>query len=443
MVDVEDDAHWWWDGVNFPYWLPDGRLLKVTQSGAVLVGQAGAWQDLEAPTPISFFPLVADGIGFAGAQPDDNGVLYRGLWRVDLATKTWELAAPEMTISRLALAQDGSYVLALAFHEDRLWRVPVALDASLDSTTMQSIYDPLGSGGSPPPPTHLRNTTRWLLHRGAILNEREADQGLPLHFGLLYDGENGRLLRYHDLPVIAPEPYNFDRRYDAPPNGEWLAITLWALSDDPSPQITDRALYVAPGDDLAAGRLLPGLALVSWLKEPTAVIVRDVETGALSLYLLPITEKSSPIALHSAGSVIVSSPMTKEPVVLATDLDACWGRCPLAYGIPHTILLRNEETETLSIVRLMDAGEAKQTTLVGAGEMLATLGTSIFAADAENPAQILHFDAQGNLRESLELSGAYETIEYAFVAPARNSLYLSGAGRNDTYGLIEWQPPIE
>lgn len=475
MVDTTTNVHWWWSTsihlseavlytMVFDNWLPDGRLVRVTEEGDALVGHDDAWDTLDAPKAVEAFTLLADGIAFFGDATGD-------LWRVDIDTRTWERVAPDIARARLTLAQNRPY--AIAFGAGKLWRIPVAMGTTAESVAWQQV-DILGRGTAWPPPTHLATTPYWLKHEGVSGRDIPLgrDQGSASRLGLLYDERTGRLLRFTDLPVNVPARYTFDRRYTASPNGEWLAIDLWALAPDATPTptplaepddavgarrqtdafqeetvshtVTGRALYVAPSDDLSAGMLLGDVEFVAWLSEPAAVIVRDSETRALSLYRLPITEDARAVALDSTGDVVVRGPISNLPIVPDPRRNPC-RFCTAAFAPPHAVIVSDSETGTLAVARLTGEGRTEVAVLDDAGEVLATLGPSIVTTSAEDPNWVLRFDTSGDLLETLELPDGYVPAEFALAVhraassavPATNRVYLS-VSRNGTYALVEW-----
>ena len=366
LVDVQNNAPWLMqtNASAFPpdylprvNWLRDGRLLWVDEAHRVFVGNGQNRRDLNAPVPISQVEYASGNIAFAQAEDLD-------LWRVDLASETWE----KVTTSRppkvgalggyFILARDGSY--ALAFQDGQMWRIPAEMGAVAEPLPDVKV-EIVGRGGpSGPISTQLANSPYWLIGLPAEFHGIESE-------GFVVDVRSGRIAIPKDLAL--PDNYRL-RAFNASPDGKWLAVNLWDKSAE-----QEAALYSTPADDLTAGRKITGYSVLAW---------------------------------HTAAPAII---------------------------------LKENTTDAVSVVRLPLADTPPVTTLIGAQPPFGTLPDLNIAVDTRSPARLLQFSLDGSLLGIFDLSTQYESI--LAMRGTADRLFLGVKGRQTdnacVYALIEWR----
>ena len=112
----------------------------------------------------------------------------------------------------------------------------------------------------------------------------------------MVDLRNGHILTAEDLNL--PKEYRLVD-YSVSPQGHWLAATLWQEDISQSERRSD-SIYLFPGEDLTAGRVLKGMSVAGWHTEPSAVILKDNATGTLSVARLPLTDTTVTAPLNNA-----------------------------------------------------------------------------------------------------------------------------------------------
>ncbi len=316
LLDTQDAQHEWLSAKTafhpegyfrphfypVPLWLPDGRRLWG-EGEQIFVGDPRRPRVLTPPEPMSWIRYATGDIAFARNAAGD-------LWRVDLRTGRWE-KVPNPRPPRngalgtfFALAWDGSYGLALTWEEasqdslrQRPWRVPARMGAPAEPLP-DFIVTPVGVGmirGAPSVPTvELRRSPYWVI-------------GLPIWVakrinaeGFVVDLRTGHVLTAADLGL---PPDHILGDFSVSPGGAWLAIDISRPRDPAS-----RALYLAPSENLRAGRTLPGMWVVAWHLDPPAVILKDRASGRLSVLPLPPPPDSEGIPLPEARPPLATLP---------------------------------------------------------------------------------------------------------------------------------------
>ncbi len=279
--------------------LPDGRRLKATRTHAGLT--RFVFEDdplarrLEPPEPIDSLVQAQGTVAFALAiRPD----LKRDLWRVDLEAWAWEKVSNEEGLWwEFHRARDGSYALAVQEVEPsrrfRLWRIPARMGAPAMRVAELEL-SLLASDAPLPPSAEIAGGPYWLI---SLPSEQ---WGL----GLIVNLRTGRVLRPEDL---GRSGWRF-LDYHLAPDGRWVAIGLVPSSGVQGPEDPNRALYLAPGENLQAGWLREGVRLVGWNVEPPAALLEDLRTRTLWALRLPPAQGTPGVPLPGARLPIASIP---------------------------------------------------------------------------------------------------------------------------------------
>ncbi len=297
VIDTQDDVHWWANTnaylpVDYPsqVWLPDNRLLWINEDKRVFVGNGQNRHDLKAPKPMIDIRYASHGIALATDQNYD-------LWRVNVNSNTWERVTTTEPLGEnsnlggswsYGIAPDGSY--ALDFVPPRLWRIPIRMGAAAEPTAkISQSLDFVGTDVPFPPAVKLADSPYTLF--GWHLTGQE---------GVVVNEIDGHFLTTSDLEV--PEAYQ-GYSYRSSPDGRWLVVTV----EDPQ-RAASRAEYIAPTNDLTAGRIIEGVSVVSWHDTPPAVIFCNRATGVLSIAPLPLAASDSGQVLSGAMPPLVMLP---------------------------------------------------------------------------------------------------------------------------------------
>ncbi len=156
----------------------------------------------------------------------------------------------------------------------------------------------IGRGGTTAATAELANSPYWLI-------------GLPIEDnggaeGFVVDLRNGHVLNSTDVGL--PEKYGLID-YSISPGGRWLAITLWQKETRyTGPNDPNLELYLAPSQNLKAGRVLKGVSVVAWHTDPPAVILRDNAMGMLQVMRLPLSSTSSAVVLPGVKPPVATLP---------------------------------------------------------------------------------------------------------------------------------------
>lgn len=302
VIDVRGDELWWASKESFygndiygrSYrWLSDGRLLWVDETHRVLEGNSQRRTALDAPAPVRTIAYASNDIGFG--IPDDLAV-----WRVGIESHRWEeVANPRPPLEGylggyFGISQDGGY--ALAFQSGQMWRIPAKMSSAAEPLPdVQMALTILGSGMPAQPPQQLARTPFWLISLPFQTVEESSELS-----GIVVDTRDGTVLKAEDLG-LGESLYLLS--YDMSPEGEWLAITV---AERETQQAS--ALHLISTDNLQAQPLAGADHKVAgWHSDLPAVILRNRETGGLSLRLLPSGE-TDPIPLPGASELVATVP---------------------------------------------------------------------------------------------------------------------------------------
>lgn len=309
VIDLQGELLWWANKESFYgsdifgrsfHWLPDSRFLWVDENHHVFVGDNQERRLLAAPVPIYTIVYASENIAFGIS----DGLT---LWRVDMESGQWEEVANPRPPQEghlggyFGISRDGAY--ALAFQSGQMWRIPAVMGAAAEPLPdVQTALTILGSGMPVGPPQQLAGLPYWLIPLPF-----QTEEGVEMA-GIVVDTRDGTVLSAEDLGL----PGNlYLLSYRMSPAGEWLAIVV---AERETRQPT--GLYLVSADDLAAEPLADAEHEVAgWHADPPAVILRNRESGALSLQWLPPGGETEPIPLAGATALIATTP----GAIFATD----------------------------------------------------------------------------------------------------------------------------
>ena len=318
LVDTQDDAHRWWktrdsfysDAFLTPHsytrspWLPDGRLIWA-EGGQVVIGDEKGEQILNPPEPVYQAEYASQDIAFAISDVGN-------LWRVDLGSGNWEKVTtprPPRTGNlgnSFHLAWDGTY--GLAFQGGQMWRIPAKMGMAAEPLP-DVIVNPVGRGGGTIPTAELAGSPFWLIGYAITTQNGEAE-------GFLVDLRNGHVVTAQDLG-ISTEYALVD--YSISPGGHWLAITLRRRGTPfTGPNDSNLDLYLAPAQDLMAGRVLKGVSVAAWHTSPSAIILKDGAADTLRVMRLPLSPDNQMTSLAEVKPPIATLP----DVIVAVDANS-------------------------------------------------------------------------------------------------------------------------
>ena len=222
----------------------------------------------QLPAPVSLYSPRWGADGMAFATGDDS---Y--LWRGRAEAGEWEavVVQGEQTPIDLgiyfAVANDGGY--ALSVQSRGMWRIPATMGAAavpLPAPAVTVIRD--GEGALPP--RQLGQSDYWLIDY-PIAEGANGDG--PVGRGFVVDATTGRTLTAADFAL--PSDAEALQYRASPDGGQWLAIEFTSVSAGGA------MLYIAPSDELAAGKLFEGKRLEGWDLTSYHLILRDELTDAL------------------------------------------------------------------------------------------------------------------------------------------------------------------
>ena len=177
-----------------------------------------------------------------------------------------------------------------------MWRIPAKMSSAAEPLPdVQMALTILGSGMPAQPSQQLARTPLWLIS----LPFQTVEESYELS-GIVVDTRDGTVLKAEDLG-LGESLYLLS--YDMSPEGEWLAITVAERETQQA-----RALHLISADNLQAQPLAGAdHEVAGWHSDLPAVILRNRETGDLSLRLLPSGE-TDPIPLPGASELVATVP---------------------------------------------------------------------------------------------------------------------------------------
>ena len=239
------------------------------------------WQNPNTPTPTPS-PTLTPPVNILFIKEQET------LWRIDLhsgrreAVLDSEMPGEEGGGLVFWYARDWSYVVVVEYRypQVRVWRVDAQI--GVPPRHLATFAGPIfGQGWVNADTGQLVGSPYWVI---ALPNEQFGE-------GFIVNVEQGGVIPPTELGL--PERTHFEA-IRLSPDGRWVAFQLRVKEEKADPEVVNRWLYVAPGENVQQGIWLKGMTLiierwqmVGWGVDPPLLVVEDQQKQVLRLVPLP------------------------------------------------------------------------------------------------------------------------------------------------------------